>query len=170
MSSSTHYADLAASVHLCTEELILHIVAKASEIAGTRDVCLAGGVALNSLANGRLIRERGYNLFVHPRPEMPATPSAPQQATITAPPSSRACRLLPRHISARRSMRRKSRRHLPKSGFDAVRLVRATRSSPSNVAGLLRGCAVIGWVQGQAEWGRVRLVPAAILADATNPA
>ncbi|WP_457818962.1 carbamoyltransferase N-terminal domain-containing protein, partial [Staphylococcus aureus] len=31
-----------------------------------RNVCLAGGVALNSLANGRLIREGGYNLFVHP--------------------------------------------------------------------------------------------------------
>src|SRR5260370_29207515 len=66
LSSSRHYADLAASVQLCTEELVLHLAAKASVLAGTRNVCLAGGVALNSLANGRLIREGGYNLFVHP--------------------------------------------------------------------------------------------------------
>src|SRR5262249_45936795 len=46
LASSRHYADLAASVQLCTEELILHVVAKASAIAGTRNVCLAGGVAL----------------------------------------------------------------------------------------------------------------------------
>ena len=35
LSSSRHYADLAASVQLCTEELVLHLVAKASAIAGT---------------------------------------------------------------------------------------------------------------------------------------
>jgi carbamoyltransferase len=69
LSNSRHYADLVASVRLCTEEAILHVVAKASAIAGTRNVCLACGVTLNSLANGRLIREAGYNLFVHPAAE-----------------------------------------------------------------------------------------------------
>jgi len=52
MSSSTHYADLAASVQLCTEELILHIVAKASEIAGTRR-CLPRGRRSAELAGQR---------------------------------------------------------------------------------------------------------------------
>ncbi len=63
---SQHYTDIAASVQKCTEEVILHVVSKAVAQTGISNVCLAGGVALNSLANGRIKRELGCRLYVHP--------------------------------------------------------------------------------------------------------
>ncbi len=63
---SRHYANLAASVQRVTEDVILHVVERAVARTGVRNVCLAGGVALNSLANGRLSRELGCRLYVHP--------------------------------------------------------------------------------------------------------
>jgi carbamoyltransferase len=170
LGSSRHYADLAASVQLCTEELILHLVSKASAIAGTRNVCLAGGVALNSLANGRLIREGNYNLFVHP-----AAGDAGNAIGAAASYWHRVARqprmqgfaspylgspLYPQQIDAA----------VAESGFDAVTTCSSDEELAEHVAGLLAGGAVIGWVQGQAEWGPRALGARSILADATNPA
>lgn len=59
--------DLAASVQLVTEELVLKLVAEATRIAGTMNLVMAGGVALNCVANGRVLREAGIDgLFVQP--------------------------------------------------------------------------------------------------------
>ncbi len=49
--------DLAASVQVVTEEVVLAIARRAQEITGERNLVLAGGVALNCVANGRLLRE-----------------------------------------------------------------------------------------------------------------
>lgn len=170
LSSSRHYADLAASVQRCTEELVLHVAAKASAIAGTRNVCLAGGVALNSLANGRLIRECGYNLFVHP-----AAGDAGNAIGAAASYHHRAARqprmqgfaspylgspLDPADAEAA----------IAASGFDVVTTHASDEALVEHVAEVLAGGAVIGWVQGQAEWGPRALGARSILADATNPA
>lgn len=170
LRSSRHYADLAASVQRCTEELMLHVVAKASAIAGTRNVCLAGGVALNSLANGRLIRECGYNLFVHPaagdagnaigaaasyhhrianRPRMQGFAS-PYLGTPLDPAD------VQEAVAA--------------SGFDEITTHASDEALVEHVSEVLAGGAVVGWVQGQAEWGPRALGARSILADATNPA
>lgn len=66
VASSRHYADIAASAQKVTEEVILHVVQKAVARTGLRNVCLAGGVALNSLANGRIKNELGLPLYVQP--------------------------------------------------------------------------------------------------------
>jgi carbamoyltransferase len=59
--------DLAASVQQVTEEIVLKLVAHATKIAGTKKVVMAGGVALNCVANGRVLRESGLEgLFVQP--------------------------------------------------------------------------------------------------------
>ena len=49
--------DLAASVQVVTEEVVLAIARRAQAITGERNLVLAGGVALNCVANGRLLRE-----------------------------------------------------------------------------------------------------------------
>jgi carbamoyltransferase len=51
--------DIAASIQLVTEEAVLNLARHAREITGERDLTLAGGVALNCVANGRLLREGG---------------------------------------------------------------------------------------------------------------
>jgi carbamoyltransferase len=61
------YADLAASVQLVTEELILTLVRDHHRNTGLTRLCLAGGVALNSVANGRILRETPIEeLYIQP--------------------------------------------------------------------------------------------------------
>ncbi|HEY80811.1 MAG TPA: hypothetical protein G4O05_07005, partial [Caldilineae bacterium] len=62
-----HYADVAASIQRFTEEAILNIVRHAHEITGSKNLVMAGGVALNSVANGRIQREGPFeNIYIQP--------------------------------------------------------------------------------------------------------
>jgi carbamoyltransferase len=59
--------DIAASIQAVTEEVVLRMAKYAVQITGCRDVCMAGGVALNCVANGKLIRSGIIdNLFIQP--------------------------------------------------------------------------------------------------------
>jgi carbamoyltransferase len=59
--------DLAASVQAVTEEIVLRIARHARELTGCRNLVLAGGVALNCVANGRLRREGMFDsVWVQP--------------------------------------------------------------------------------------------------------
>ena len=49
--------DLARSIQAVTEDVVLKMAARAAATTGERKLCLAGGVALNSVANGRILRE-----------------------------------------------------------------------------------------------------------------
>ncbi|HKG62270.1 MAG TPA: carbamoyltransferase [Pyrinomonadaceae bacterium] len=49
--------DLAASIQVVTEEAMLRMARRAHEETGKTNLCLAGGVALNCVANGRILRE-----------------------------------------------------------------------------------------------------------------
>jgi carbamoyltransferase len=50
--------DLAASVQFVTEDIILKMAAEAVRITGSQNLCLAGGVALNCVGNGRILKEK----------------------------------------------------------------------------------------------------------------
>ena len=64
-----YYADVAASIQAVTEEILLAMVGDLHRATGQRRLCLAGGVALNSVANGRILRETPIEeLFIHPAP------------------------------------------------------------------------------------------------------
>src|SRR5258706_16088946 len=49
--------DLARSIQVVTEEIMLKMARYARAVTGKRHLCLAGGVALNCVANGKLVRE-----------------------------------------------------------------------------------------------------------------
>jgi carbamoyltransferase len=62
-----HYEDVAAAMQRRLEEVYLHIVTHLQESTGMTDLCLAGGVALNAVANGRIRPETGFDgLYVQP--------------------------------------------------------------------------------------------------------
>jgi len=62
-----HYADIAASIQIVAEEIILELATEACRRSGSNNLCLAGGVALNSVANGRILRETPVeNLYIQP--------------------------------------------------------------------------------------------------------
>jgi carbamoyltransferase len=59
--------DLAASVQKVTEEVMMRIAKQVHRETGLEDLCLAGGVALNCVGNGRLLREGPYkNIWIQP--------------------------------------------------------------------------------------------------------
>jgi carbamoyltransferase len=62
-----HYADLAASIQKVTEELILGVVRHVHSLTGMSNLCLAGGVALNSVANARILQETPFeSIYIQP--------------------------------------------------------------------------------------------------------
>jgi carbamoyltransferase len=59
--------DLAASIQAVTEEVVLRIARHAHALTGAQNLVLAGGVALNCVANGRLLREGPFErLWIQP--------------------------------------------------------------------------------------------------------
>jgi carbamoyltransferase len=59
--------DLAASIQAITEEVVLKLAQGIKKSTGQKNICLAGGVALNCVANGKLLREHTFeNLWVQP--------------------------------------------------------------------------------------------------------
>lgn len=54
-------ADLAASVQAVLEDAVLGLARRARRATGAADICLAGGVALNCVANARVAREAGFD-------------------------------------------------------------------------------------------------------------
>jgi carbamoyltransferase len=59
--------DLAASVQKVTEDIVIQIARSIAKETGERNLCLAGGVALNCVANGALLREKIFdNIWIQP--------------------------------------------------------------------------------------------------------
>jgi carbamoyltransferase len=59
--------DIAASIQEVTEEVVLRIARHLRESTGLPNLCMAGGVALNCVANGKLLRERIFDgLWIQP--------------------------------------------------------------------------------------------------------
>ncbi len=59
--------DLAASVQAVTEEVVIKLAKGIAKSTGQRNLCLAGGVALNCVANGRLLQEKVFdNIWIQP--------------------------------------------------------------------------------------------------------
>jgi len=66
-TKNQYYADVAASIQKVTEEIVLGMVRSLHTETGLERICLAGGVALNSVANGRIIRETPIKeVFIQP--------------------------------------------------------------------------------------------------------
>jgi len=61
------HMDLAASVQAVTEEVVLKLTRALANETGQKNLCLAGGVALNCVANGKILRDGAFeNVWVQP--------------------------------------------------------------------------------------------------------
>ena len=62
-----HHRDLAHALQTVAEEVVMHVVRAARKTLPSRNLCLVGGVALNCVANARVLRESGFeNIWVPP--------------------------------------------------------------------------------------------------------
>lgn len=168
------HMDMAASIQAVTEEIVLRLARSVRAETGMKNLCLAGGVALNCVANGKLLREgiferlwiqpaagdaggalgaalAGYHLF-HGKPrQVPETGDA-MRGSYLGPSFSQS------QIEA----------ELTAAGakfevMDDAALTEATAQ------GLADGKA-IGWMQGRMEFGPRALGGRSILGDPRSPA
>ena len=59
--------DIAASIQEVTEEIVIKLARTAAKITGSKNLCLSGGVALNCVANGKILQENIFeNIFIQP--------------------------------------------------------------------------------------------------------
>jgi carbamoyltransferase len=60
-----YHKDIAASVQRITEEVIFHILNNLQKKTGLSNICIAGGVAQNSVANGKILKNTGFkNIYI----------------------------------------------------------------------------------------------------------
>ena len=65
--SNQYYADVAASIQVVTEEVLLKMARYAYQETGLKKLCMAGGVALNSVANAKILKETPFEeIYVQP--------------------------------------------------------------------------------------------------------
>lgn len=164
--------DLARSVQVVTEECMLRMARHAHQLTGERHLCLAGGVALNCVANGRLLREGPFErLWIQPAAgDAGGALGAAFDAyhhyldhadgPLTHKPSQGASLLGP-EFSAE-----EIRAFLESHGYPHRELAPGERAPV--LAGLLEEGKVVGHFSGRAEFGPRALGARSILADARN--
>jgi carbamoyltransferase len=157
------YADIAATLQLVTEEAMLALARNARERTGERALCLAGGVALNAVANGRIARESGFDhVFVHPAAGDAggalgaAILGAIELGDPRPAPMTSAALGLPMDVSAAHQLAREL-------GLQ----VNTMSDCATSVAELIGHGKIVAFCQGRFEWGPRALGQRSILA---NPA
>jgi carbamoyltransferase len=161
------YQNLSASAQLALEEALLYLARRARELSGSSRLCYAGGVALNSVANERIMRECGFEeVYVIPAAEDsgPAIGAAYHGLWHLTGQNSRA-RLL--HDAVGRSY---SSAEIGKTleRFPAVRVSQADDVIAEAVDLLCAG-KILGWFHGRSELGPRALGQRSILCDPRSP-
>jgi carbamoyltransferase len=167
------HMDLAASVQAATEEIVLRMARRIHASTGLSNLVLAGGVALNCVANGRLVREGPFeNLWIQP-----AAGDA-GGALGTALFIWHQLLKQPRHPQGHDSQQgsflgpqfsdEEIRRLLDQAGANYT-LCSSDDELCSEVAELIADEKVVGWFQGRMEFGPRALGARSILGDARSP-
>lgn len=166
------YMDLARSIQQVTEEVVLKIANSIYLESGNTNLCLAGGVALNCVANGRLWRESKFdNIWVQPAAGDAggALGAALQvwhqyyggQREINAPDTMKGSYLGPDYSNEQAA------KLLDKKGAVYTELTDSELSE--RVSQLLADGNVVGWHQGSMEFGPRALGNRSILGDPRDP-
>jgi carbamoyltransferase len=160
------HMDLARSIQAVTEEVMLRMARHAHELTGERHLCLAGGVALNCVGNGRILREGPFDKIwiqpaagdaggalgaallgwyhYHKQPRQIRDEPDAQRGSFLGP-AYEAAHFLKQHAIPHTAM--------------------AEEELAPHVASLLESGNVVGWFQGRMEFGPRALGNRSILGD-----
>ncbi len=168
------HMDLAASIQLVTEEVMLRMAREAHRLTGEKHLVLAGGVALNCVANGRILREGPFDdVWIQPAAgdaggalgaalfvwhQLLNNPRVSQGGD-----TQKGSFLGPRFTS-QQVEEVLSARQIP------ARRTNSERELLGEVARLLAAGKIVGWFHGRMEFGPRALGARSILADPRNTA
>jgi carbamoyltransferase len=165
--------DLALAVQMVTEEAMLKLARHARQLTGCKNLCMAGGVALNCVANGKMIQEGIFDKFF-------IQPAAGDAGGALGVAQFLHYQVLdnPRKVDGVHDLQRGSllgpeytdkeiRRYLDGVGakYEAVD---DPRTWEEKIAGILADGKVVGLFQGRMEFGPRALGARSIIGDARN--
>jgi carbamoyltransferase len=168
-----HHCDLGLAIQEVTEEVVLRMAREAQRLTGARNLCLAGGVALNCVANGKLATAGIFDeIYIVPAAgdaggALGAALAAShihfgEARQVQAGDSLQGAYLGPEY--AWRDIELMTRRY--KAVFQRYA---AFDTLAQETARLLADGKVVGWFQGRMEFGPRALGNRSILGDARNP-
>jgi carbamoyltransferase len=164
--------DLARSIQEVTEEIMFRMASHARAQTGMKNLCLAGGVALNCVANGRILREKVFeNIWIQPaagdaggalgaalfvwhqyldNPRRADEKSDSQSGSLLGPSFSR------------------DEIHSFLAAKEVPYVELSDEELPGKIADLIHAGKVIGWFQGRMEFGPRALGARSIIGDARS--
>ncbi|MDD5173289.1 MAG: carbamoyltransferase [Candidatus Omnitrophica bacterium] len=168
-----NYMDMAASIQEVTEEIMLKMALHIHKVTGQDKLCLAGGVALNCVGNGRILREGPFkDIWIQPA-------GGDAGGALGA-----ALLIWHKYLGNKRNadgVNDSQRASLlgPSYSDDYIEAFLKKESIPyrrlsysdivNEVSDLIMGGKVIGWFQGRIEFGPRALGSRSIIGDARNP-
>ncbi len=168
------YMNMALAIQQVTEEAVLRMADTARELTGADYLTMAGGVALNCVANGKLLRRNTFK-DIYIQPAAGDAGGAVGAALAAWHIEQGKERIVPAGMDAMQGS------YLgPEFGADEIKRVVRRHNAPyrrspdfdqliRDVAQLLDQGQVVGWFQGRMEWGPRALGNRSILGDARNP-
>jgi carbamoyltransferase len=164
------HMDVARSIQLVCEEVMLRLARHARELTGCPNLCLAGGVALNCVANGQLLRENIFDrLWIQPAASDAgsalgaalATWHSTEARTPNGGDSMRGALLGPEYSDSEIEATLNEHQAVYRRCSDDELLDATVK--------LLADEKVVGWFQGRMEFGPRALGNRSILGDARSP-
>ncbi|HEX3130344.1 MAG TPA: carbamoyltransferase [Thermoanaerobaculia bacterium] len=172
--------DLARSIQEVTEEIVLKLARHAREITGKRNLCMAGGVALNCVANGILLREGIFDdIWIQPAAgDAGGALGAPLAVWHNAMDKPRTVGISQLEPGKRRDAMRGAllgpefpdaeiQAWLESRGYPAEKL--SPEEWPKRIAQVIAGENVMGLCHGRMEFGPRALGGRSIIGDARSP-
>lgn len=160
-----YYADIAASMQYVLEEILIKIVNHVYEKTGMSNLCYAGGVALNSSANWKILRNSKFKeIFIQPAA---GDSGGSLGAALWASNTVFSCkkRFEMNHVYwGDEETEDKTTAFLRKENI-SYRTVKSNSLLAEDISDKLARGKVAGWVQGRFEWGPRALGNRSILAD-----
>ena len=163
------HMDLARSVQVVTEEVVMKMASHLKSLTGVRNLCMAGGVALNCVANGKLLREGPFEkIWIQPASSDAGGALGAaliawheylgKDRKVKGTGDSQKASLLGPDFSDDEIEKYLNLNNIPHVRMNKEKLY-------SEVAGLIASENVIGWFQGRMEFGPRALGARSILGD-----
>ena len=158
------YEDLAYGVQQALEKGLAYLVARTRQLTCSNNLCYAGGVALNSVANGKVVYESGFDrVYIMPAAEDSggAIGAAYHGMWTLTGENTR------KHLRKDSAGREYSRSEIfgAVARTPCVELLESDKTTLDTVVDALRDGAVVGWFQGGSELGPRALGQRSILCD-----
>ena len=170
---SQQHCNLALAIQRVTEEVVIKMAQAAQSLTGAEYLCMAGGVALNCVANGKLLNKGIFkDIFIQPAAgDAGGAPGAALAAyhlyfqkdrKLVVPDAMLGSLLGP-------ELRNHEIKSLARSHVGPVEHYEKEQELCKVVAKLIASGKVVGWANGRMEFGPRALGARSILADPRNP-